>query len=555
MAVLTFVLQLTGATMLLLYAVRMVRTGVERACGPQFLRLVTNAKNPVSAAAVGTGLAILLQSSAAVTLLVAGFAASTTLAFGTGLSMVLGADLGSALLVKILSLRHDWLIPMTLAVGGILFLKTTRKSLRQLGRIVIGIALILIALGFLRDAVEPIRESGVLPAVATYLERDFLTAFIVGAGLAFVMHSSVAMILMCVTVVAIGALPVGTGVSLVLGANLGSALIPLWLSRTMDPAARRIPVANLSLRGLGAITAVIAVNKLPLIDMLQPMSPAHVVLTAHIVFNLALLVFLPLTGALEAPFRALLPDSQTLAAPQNPHDRSVLDETIIATPGLALACLRREVLRMTNVVEDMMTPVMDLYANYDRDWMRAIRDRDKVVNAAFDGIRQYAARMPGELLDRSEQKQMRELMEYAIALEAAGDIVARNLLPLAEEMNEKKLRFSDDGRKELTTLHARVLRNMALASNVLVSNDAESARLLLGEKDEMRRLHRISRKKHLKRLSEGQRLSLELSDIHLETASALKEFNSQIATVAYPILLREGQLLETRLITSLPQQS
>ena len=554
MAVLLFLVQLAGATMLLLYAVRMVRTGVERAYGPVFQRVMTGARNPLSAAFVGTALAVLMQSSAAVTLLVAGFAASTALAFGTGLAMVFGADLGSALLVKVLSLRLDWLIPVTLTIGGVLFLKTSRRSLRQLGRIVLGIALILIALGLLRNTVEPIRDSAILPAVATYLEKDFVTAFIAGAALAFVMHSSVAMILMCATVVAMGALPVGTGVSLVLGANLGSALIPLWLSRGMEPAARRIPLANLTVRGIGAAAAVVAVNRLPLIDQLPAMTPAHTVTTVHILYNAALLAFLPFAAALEAPVRAFMPDPPAANDVLSAHDRSVLDDEAIAKPALALACLRREVLRMADVVEEMMTPAMALYSDYDRQQMQAIRARDKVVNAAFDGMRRYAARMGHERLDKSEEKQLRELLEYAIALEAAGDIIARNLLALAEEKAEKRLKFSPEGEAELAALHARVLRNMALASNVLISNDVESARLLLGEKDEMRALHRASRKKHLKRLSDGRSDSLQSSDIHLETASALKEFNAQITLVAYPILFREGQLLETRLIASLPRE-
>ena len=174
--------------MLLLYAVRMMRTGIKRAFGPSFQRTVTGNKNRVSAAATGLVLAIILQSSAAVALLVSGFSSAGAVSFGVGLSVVLGADLGSALLIQVFSFDLSWLIPVLLAAGGGLFVKSDRRPLRQAGRIILGIAFILISLRFLRETMDPIRDSDFLPAIANYLARDFVTAFLVGAALAFAMR-------------------------------------------------------------------------------------------------------------------------------------------------------------------------------------------------------------------------------------------------------------------------------------------------------------------------------------------------------------------------------
>jgi len=180
MAILTFLISLAGATMLLLFAVRMVRTGIERSYGASFQRLLTGADSQVQAGLSGIGLALVLQSSAAVALLVTGFAASGYLAFPAGLAIVLGGDLGSALIIQILSFRLDWLVPVLLAIGGYLFVKTEAKKPRQLGRILLGVAFILISLRFLREAMDPIRDSAFLPAIAGYLARDYITAFLVG---------------------------------------------------------------------------------------------------------------------------------------------------------------------------------------------------------------------------------------------------------------------------------------------------------------------------------------------------------------------------------------
>ena len=539
--------------MLLLYAVRMVRTGIERAFGPSFRRIVTTTRNPLNSALTGLVLAIVLQSSAAVALLVSGFSGSGAIGFAAGLSIVLGADLGSALLIQALSFKLDWLVPVLLAVGGGFFIKSDSRKLKQAGRIILGIAFILISLRFLRETMDPIRDSSFLPSIAGFLESDFVAAFIIGALLAWFMHSSVAVILMCVTLVAIDAIPMIAGVSLVMGANLGSALIPIWLTRGLTNAARRVPLANFLLRGSGAVLALFVVNWLPVLSYVGGYNGAQTLINVHVLFNTVLLLALTFCRFLEAPLCRLLPDSPEVEQETPVLHVSLLDDSALTIPNLALANLKREVLRMEQVAETMTAPVMDLYEDYHKERATTLIERDKVMNTALDGIRRYVAAMPSDRMTKQDWKRARELTEYAIALETVGDLVAKVLLPLAKEKADERLKFSKAGGLELVNMHERILANMALASNVLVSDDLESARLLLEEKTEMTRLERTSRKKHLRRLSDGSNTSFESSNIHLESLRALREINSHVASVCYPILYRGGQLLETRLIETIAE--
>lgn len=555
MTIITFLVQLTGATMLLLYAVRMVRTGIERAFGSSFRRVMTTTKNPASAAATGLVMAIIMQSSAAVALLVAGFAGTGALGFGAGLAVVLGADLGSALLIQVLSFELEWLVPVLLAVGGGFFIKSDRRKLKQAGRIILGIAFILISLRFLRETMDPIRDSAFLPSIAGYLARDFVTAFLIGAALAWIMHSSVAVILMCVTLVSIDAIPVGAGVSLVLGANFGSAIIPIWLSRGLTPIARRVPVANLLIRGSGAILFLVIVNKTAVLATLGWDQGAQSLINMHVAFNALLLLALPFVGFLEGPVARILPDTAPTEADQPQEYISVLDDAALKVPSLALANLKREVMRMEQVLESMATPLMELFSDYDKERAHLLTERDDVLNEALDDIRRYVAAMHHEKMTKDDFKAARELTEYAIALETSGDLVIKLLLPLAREKSREQIEFSKAGRQELVDMHERMMANMGLATNVLVSDDLESARLLLEEKNEMTRLERASRKKHLRRLSDGSTTSFESSNIHLEVLRVLREINSHVASVCYPILYRGGQLLETRLIETMDKET
>ncbi|MCP5085960.1 MAG: Na/Pi cotransporter family protein [Rhodobacteraceae bacterium] len=554
MPILSFLLHLAGATMLLLFAVRMVRTGIERGFGAGFQRVLTQQSSRSGAAMSGLGLAVVLQSSAAVALLVSGFCTNGVLTFATGLAVVLGGDLGSALLIQVLSIRLDWLVPLLLASGGWLFVKSDQRRLRQYGRILLGVAFILIALRFLREAMEPIRESAFLPAVADYLASDYLTAFIVGAVLAFVMMSSVATILMCVTLVAIGAIPLEAGISLVLGANLGSAVIPLWLTRDMPQVARRVPIANLCLRGSWALIALLAVNALPITDYLAMGTPAQTLINTHIGFNVLLvIVSLPLLKVIETLVERVLPETETPDDLQAEAPMSVLDTTTLSNPALAQAGLKRELLRMAGLTEQMARPVLEVFETGDKARIGDLRRLDNHVNDALSGIREFVSAMPWSDMSKPDRKAVRQMMEYAINLETAGDIISKRLLPLATEKAKGGIKFSPAGWSELCALYDRVMANMQLAVNVLVSDDLESARQLMAEKSEVSRLEGKSRKKHLKRLASGEGDSFDSSDIHLDALRALKDLNSQYAAVAYPILYKGGQLLETRLITTLDE--
>ncbi|MGR3760949.1 Na/Pi cotransporter family protein [Roseobacteraceae bacterium NS-SX3] len=556
MPILTFLISLAGAVMLLLYAVRMVRTGIERSYGASFQRILTGQRNLVQAGAAGMGLAVVLQSSAAVALLSAGFAASGYLSFPAGLAIVLGGDLGSALIIQILSFKLDWLVPVLLAAGGYLFVKTEAKKARQLGRILMGIAFILLSLRFLREAMDPIRDSAFLPAIADYLARDYITAFLVGGALAFVMHSSVAAILMCVTLVQIGAIPFAAGLSLVLGANCGSALIPVWLSRGMAVPARRIPMANLLLRGTWALLCLFAAAMALRSGLWKGPQGGQMLVYAHLAFNAALLMLaLPLCRPLQGLMARMLPEPVAEEAHAAARPASALTQGRYGSPVQAVAMLKRELLRMSGLIETMFRPVPDLYRSGTKDQIRAVQALDREVNECLSGIRAYVAAMPEDAFDRDSLKIARNMVEYAIRLETAGDVVARRLCVLASDMNKQGLRFSKEGWGEITRMHEAILANMQLASNVLVSDDLESARLLNQEKTEVKRMERDSRKRHLRRLQGGTKESFDSSDIHLETLRALREFNSHIAAVSYPVLYRNGQLLETRLIETMPSET
>jgi len=537
-------LHLSGAVILLLWAVRMVRTGVERAYEPALRRALRDSGGGWwRASAIGGVVAALLQSSTAVAVLAAGFAGAGTITVATGIAMLLGADVGSALVVQVLAINLSWVAPVLLIAGGALFFRGHTRNFKQLGRILIGIALIFVSLVMIGEATVPLRDSAELPAIVGYLRGDFLTAFLIGAAFTWLVHSSVASVLLIVTLAAQGLIPAELGVSLLLGANLGAALIPVGLTRSSTVEARRIALGHFAARGSGAVLMALVVRFVPLpLDFLG--SPPHLVANLHLLLNgLNLIVALPFCAQLEKLM------ARYVAAPAQPEDRpepvSALDQSVIGIPGLALASATRELLRMAGLVEVMLAPAMELYESGDREKIKQLRSIEREVDRVHSAIKLYLARIT--TAEGDDARRAEELASFAINLEYVGDAISKNLFHLAEVRRDKNLNFSKEGWCELCDLHQRVMANLQLALNVLVSSDRESARQLLEEKDQMRSAERASYGRHLERLRSGEARSIESSDVHLETVRALKMINSLLATVAYPILSDTGDLLDSRL--------
>ncbi len=535
MPIYLLLLHLAGAVMLLLWAVRMVRTGVERSHAPAMRRLMReSAGGWLRAAGIGTALAVLLQSSTAVAMLAAGFAGAGTLGLGIGLPLLLGADLGSALVVQILSVDLGWLVPVLLIGGGAMFFNGASRHWRQGGRILIGIALMLVSLSMIATATEPLQHVESLPGVIRYLGGDVVTAFVLGALFTWIVHSSVASILLIATFAAQGLVPLDLGVTLICGANFGGGLIAVGLTQASPLDARRLTMGNLLFRGAGAILLV------ALFQLFRPdgawfgADVARQIVNLHLLFNLALLVIcLPLTGPM-ARLTAMVVRPRALeqeSAEGQPEGASCLDRSVIGVPALALASATRELLRMAALVERMLQPLMDLYETGDPERIRQVRRLEPAVDAVQSDIKLYLAqvRYGGD----ADVRRGQDLTRLAINFEYAGDIIAKTLLKLAETRRERQLSFSVAGREELQALHRRVLDNVNLAMNVLVSRDRDAAARLLAEKAAVGGAERESCGLHLQRLQAGAVESVETSNIHLETVRALRTINSLFAAVAH----------------------
>lgn len=536
---------LAAAVALLLWSVRLIRTGVERAFMPQVKRRLKGlAGNDLSAAAGGGLAAMLLQSSTAVALIGAGFAVSGMLAPQSALALLLGADLGSALMSQVLLLPVQAVVPFALLLGVATFFKSRTRKTKQIGRIVIGFALVLVSLGMIREATAPIGANAIVQTIAAYFQGDLVSAYVIGALLAWAMHSSLAAVLTYATFAATGLIAGPVAAALVIGANLGGAVIPVALLWSHERPARLVVLGNLAARG-GVTLLALALLATGIVDLtLLGARAGQQAVTLHILLNAVLLALaLPLVGRLVRLAEALLPKNPDSAA----EAVSALDPGALDHPPLALACAQRELLRMAETVQAILVPIMQQFRAWDPDLARVIEMREEDVDRMHFATKIYVSRLRETVLSPADDKKTLDIVAMANSLEEAADRVAVNLSALAEKMRDEAIAFSDEGRADLEDIHDQVVTNGQLALSVLTTGDAEAARQLVAEKDRIRFEEQRLQEKHMKRLQNGATASIETTNIHQETLRLLKQINAALTYVAYPIAEETGDLLDSRL--------
>lgn len=536
---------LAAAVALLLWSVRMIRTGVERGFLPELRRWLKDAgQNRFTAALGGLLGAMFLQSATAVSVIAAGFVNAGLLTSAAALALVLGAELGSALMAIVLLLPVQALVPVALLFGVVTFLNARTRRAKQTGRMLIGFALVLVSLGMIRSAAAPIADNDIVLAAAGYFQNDLLSAFVIGALLAWLMHSSLAAVLLYATLAVAGIVTEPVAMAMVVGANLGGAMIPYVLLWSADRPIRVFVSANLVARGIMAALALFVLDSGVLSLPMTLSDPGQRVVFLHIALNACLLLTaLPFTMWLTNLAHHVIPKSA------DPLDDSVsaLDTSVLHLPPLALACAQRELLSMGETVQAMLVPIMQTFRHWDADAAHLIELREDRVDLMHYTTKIYLSNVTGTGLTEDQSRRMVELVTIANNLEEAADRIAVNLLSLSQKMYDEGLHFSDQGLRELEEFHDQVVTNTQLALGVLTTGDAESARQLVVEKDRIRGEEQRLQRRHLERLQAGDAASVETTNIHQETLRFLKQINAAICYVAYPIAQETGDLLETRL--------
>lgn len=540
-------LNLFASVALLVWGTHIVRTGILRVYGASLRRVLSKSvANRGSAFFAGLGVTSLVQSSSATALITSSFVSQNLIALAPALAIMLGADVGTALMAQVFSLDLSWLSPMAIFFGVVFFLSRKNTKAGQLGRVSIGLGLIILALQLIQEATQPIVTSAGSKVLFGSLSGDPMLDMLIGALFTVFSWSSLAVVLLTATLAAAHVISVPVALCLVLGANLGSGLIGLVATLGMPGAGRRVAVGNLLFKVCGCVVFSLA---LPLalqgLAQLDP-DPRRQVLHFHVIFNVALAVgFLFLTDSIARLVEKWLPEAGVAGA-QAAEPRH-LDAGALETPALALANAARETLRIGDTIEQMLNGLMEVLRTNDEKRVEELIRLDDDVDRLYTAVKLYLTQISREALDEKDGRRWAEIISLTINLEHVGDVIERILQDIKDKKIAHRLSFSDAGMQELCDLHAKLVANLRLGLSVFLTGDVKTAQMLLAEKEKFRDLERSYAALHLDRLSDQSVQSIETSSLHLDIISDMRRINSFFCSTAYPILEQAGQLRKSRL--------
>jgi phosphate:Na+ symporter len=541
-------LNLLASVALLVWGTHIVRTGVLRVFGSDLRRVLSKSVSTrASAFTAGLGVTGLVQSSSATALITSSFVSQNLIALPAALAIMLGADLGSALLAQVFSLDLGWLSPVLIFFGVIFFLSRRNSKAGQLGRVAIGLGLMLLALQLVMAATRPITEAQGMRVIFGTLSGDPMLDMLIGAAVTVFSFSSLAVVLIAATLAASNVISMPVALCLVLGANLGSGLLAFIVNARLPGPGRRVAAGNLVFKLAGCVVLSIAmpwiIAWLPRIDPDVRRQVVHF----HVFFNVLLAIaFLGFTERIAAFVERWLPipvEKVPLTEPK------FLDEAALETPALALANAARETLRIGDTVEQMLNGMLHVIRTKDAVRVAEVIKLDDDVDRLYTAIKLYLTKISREALDERDSRRWAEIISLTINLEHVGDILERIMVDLRDKTIAHNLSFSEEGLREIVELHEKLVVNLRLGLSVFLNGDVKSAQRLLSEKERFRDLERAYHDTHLDRLYGQSVQSIETSSLHLDIISDMRRINSFFCSTAYPILELAGQLRKSRLVS------
>lgn len=535
-------INLFGAVALLLFGLSQVKSGVTAAFGAKLRTgLARGTKSAVRSFVSGFVATIGLQSSTATALMVASFVERDLMRGRRAQVVLLGANVGTAVTAWLVSTGIVWISPLLLLFGMVLY-RSGSTARKGGGSALIGIGLMLLSLELLGIATEPMRDSPALAAFLTLLDGAWPVALLFSAVLAVISSSSLAVVVLVLSLASAGILSSALTIVLVLGANLGGAIPPVIATARSSASARRVTLGNLLVRTIGCVLAmpmagVIAdlLNGLPFLNAKLPVD-------FHLLFNISVaLLAWPFSSPLSRLMARLVPDE-----PKSDNGPRYLDEDALASPVMALSGATREVLRVGDIIESMLIKTMHAFDRNNLSDIHDISMLEKQVDRLQQDIKIYLSRLGRAGLDEESSQRSMVIIDYAINLEHIGDIIEKGVYDHVTKKVRHGLKFSEDGYQELHKLFDLTIDNLRIAQTILVTRNFDLARQLMQVKVEVRRMERVSAARHLERLRDGRLDSLQTSSLHLDMLRDLKRINAHIVSVAHPILDENGVLTESR---------
>jgi len=514
------VITLLGGTALLVYSIDELAKSVQYLAGSRFRSWVNNfAGNRFSGVLLGAVLAMLLSSSGAVTVMLVGLANSRLLTLEQVFSVMLGASVGTTVIVHLVAFNISKYGLLFIAGGVILETISHAEKPTRIAKSLLYLGLMFFSMSMVVSAGKELESNELFQFSINYFKDRPLFSLIVSAVITAVVHSSAATIAFVMSLMMTRNSTVYEAIPWVLGANLGTTTTAYIASLKSGLLGKQAAIGNLISKVIGVAICLPLSKYLAEASQLLGGDVSRQIANSHTLFNLFLaIIFLPFISWGVALVRKLVPEKEGAGE----FNFQYLDPKTLDAPELALAQAQREILRLSDIVEKMLERSIEVFSTGSQKEVEAIKGMDKVADFLNRGIKMYLTKLSQKDMSPEQVQKEFELVLRTNDLENIGDIVDKNILELVRKNIKKGYAFSKEGWGEILSFHGKVVECLRLSTAYFSSRDRALYAKLTILHEQIQDMTIDLSEQHVQRLHRGVKESLDTTSVHLDLLSNLQ---------------------------------
>ena len=526
-----------GGLGLFLYGMNLMGDGLQKSAGSKLKRIIELlTSNVIMGVLVGMVVTMVIQSSSATTVMVVGFVNAGIMSLTQAIGVIMGANIGTTITAQLVSLDVDFLAPVSLGIGIVIYMFSNKPKHKNIAEILIGFGILFTGMDFMKEAVKPLAGyQGFTDMLLSFGHHPIL-GVLMGFAITAIVQSSSASMGMLIALASQGLIPITAALPILYGENIGTCVTSLISSIGASRNARRAAIMHLTFNVLGSMIFMFILSKpiVAIVTAIDPTDAARQIANAHTLFNiLNVIVLLPFNKLIVKLALKLVPETK---GEQDDDDKVVkyIDDRMIETPSIALANIIKETLRMGEKSKESLNAAMDGIVDKSKEKIELSFKREKLINELQKSILNYLLKLSKASLNEDSRETVDALFNTVNDIERIGDH-AENIAELAKDIVDLEISFSDVGIGELKDMYNKVVSTYTYALEAMRTSNVELACKVIKMEEQVDMMEKSCRANHMNRLNSSS-CSIESGVIYLDIISNLERVSDHAVNIAQQVI-------------------
>ena len=526
-----------GGLGLFLYGMNLMGDGLQKSAGSKLKRIIELlTSNVIMGVLVGMVVTMVIQSSSATTVMVVGFVNAGIMSLTQAIGVIMGANIGTTITAQLVSLDVDFLAPVALGIGIVIYMFSNKPKHKNIAEILIGFGILFTGMDSMKEAVKPLAGyQGFTDMLLSFGHHPIL-GVLMGFAITAIVQSSSASMGMLIALASQGLIPITAALPILYGENIGTCVTSLISSIGASRNARRAAIMHLTFNVLGSMIFMFILSKpiVAIVTAIDPTDAARQIANAHTLFNiLNVIVLLPFNKLIVKLALKLVPETK---GEQDDDDKVVkyIDDRMIETPSIALANIIKETLRMGEKSKESLNAAMDGIVDKSKEKIELSFKREKLINELQKSILNYLLKLSKASLNEDSRETVDALFNTVNDIERIGDH-AENIAELAKDIVDLEISFSDVGIGELKDMYNKVVSTYTYALEAMRTSNVELACKVIKMEEQVDMMEKSCRANHMNRLNSSS-CSIESGVIYLDIISNLERVSDHAVNIAQQVI-------------------